>query len=133
MNSATPPSFTGGAAAPALYPLNWSVLNPTPTDRLAYPIGGFAYFELYSCYGSATDVDALVGTKAGRLGLIRWYFGTASENGNVPAAVLQSQGFNLPPGGWVNAARQLLITNTLSRVGTPHKANTACATIAKGA
>ena len=133
MKSATPPSFAGGASAPALNPINWSVINPAPTDPNAYPIGGFAYFELYSCYASATDLDALIGTKAGQLGLIRWYFGSATENGNIPATVLQSQGFNLPPGSWVAAARTLLVTNAFSKIGTPHKANTACASIAKGA
>jgi hypothetical protein len=133
MQSALPPSFVGGASAPAVNPINWSAIQPAPTNVNAYPIGGFAYFDLYSCYANATDVDALVGVTPGKLGLMRWYFGTTTENGGIPATILPSEGFSPLPVKWVAAAKQLLITNTYTRIGTPKKPNTACATITKGA
>ncbi len=133
MLTSSPPSTAGGAAAPALSAINWSLFNPTPTNVNAYPIGGFAYFNLYSCYSSAADVDALVGTKAGALGLIRWYFGTPSENNSTPSTTLADEGFAPAPTSWIAAAKNLLFTNILSRVGTPGKANTACAKVTKGA
>jgi ABC-type phosphate transport system substrate-binding protein len=133
MASATPPSFTGGATAPAASAINWSLLNPTPTDANAYPIGGFAYFELYSCYQNATDIDAMLATKAGKLGLIRWYFGIGSENANIPYDTLISLGFYPVPPAWRTAAKTLLTTNPYTRVGTPTQPNTACANVTKGA
>jgi ABC-type phosphate transport system substrate-binding protein len=128
-----PPSFVGGASAPAASAINWSVLNPTPTNANAYPIGGFAYFELYSCYASPTDLDALVGVTPKKLGLIRWYFGTESEDGYIPRSTLLSEGFYPVPQSWRNAANTLLTTNIYTKVGTPMQKNTACANIAKGA
>src|SRR5262249_37203405 len=74
MADTVPPSFTGGASAPATDPANWGVLNPTPTNVSAYPIGGFTFIGLYSCYAGSSEVDGLAGTTAGKLGLFRWYF-----------------------------------------------------------
>lgn len=133
MQSATPPSFVGGASAPATNPFNWSVIEPTPTNINAYPIGGFAYFDLYSCYASAADVDALVGVKPGQLGLMRWYYGTSTENNSIPATILASEGFAPLPTSWLGAAKELLVIDQYTRIGTPKKPNTACANISKGA
>ena len=55
-------------------PLNWGVANPKPASAAAYPIGGFTFVDLYTCYASAADKDAIAGTTAGALGLFRWYF-----------------------------------------------------------
>lgn len=133
MQTLRPPSFVAGATLPASDPLSWSVMNPTPAATSAYPIGGFAYFELYSCYASAIDVDALVGTKAGKLGLMRWYFGSTTENQNIPSTMLTKAAFAPVPVAWTNAARILLTSNQTTRIGTPGQAKTACAGVMKGA
>jgi ABC-type phosphate transport system substrate-binding protein len=133
MQSAVPPSFVGGSTAPATNPLNWGVTNPTPTSANAYPIGGFTFIDVYSCYTSATDVAALAATTAGSLGLWRWYFGTSTENGGVPASTLTANGFSAVPAKWIAAAKTLLTANVYTRLGTPKKKNTACTNFANGA
>jgi ABC-type phosphate transport system substrate-binding protein len=129
---ATPPTFSG-SPEPASLAANWGVVVATPTSSGAYPAGGFAYFDVYSCYSSATDVDALFGQTAGSLGLLRWYFGSATENSSAPSNVLISRGFSPPPATWISAAKKLLFSNTATEPSTPGKKNTACATITKGA
>ncbi len=133
MSTATPPSFTGGASAPAVNPLNWEPVNPIPTNKNAYPIGGFTYFLLYSCYSSATDVDALVGTTAKSLGLLRWWYGSSAENGGVPLNTMTSEGYSAIPNAWITAAKTLLTTNVYTKISTPGKKSTACAKVSKGA
>jgi len=133
LKDAVPPSFTGGATAPATNPLNWGALNPTPSSANAYPIGGFTYFLLYSCYSSATDVNALVSSTAGSLGLFRWYYGTATENGGIPATLITASGNSPIPAAWNTASKALLATNAYTKISTPGKASTACHTVTKGA
>jgi len=132
----TPPSFSGGATAPAVNPINWTVVNPTPSATTAYPIGGFNYVYLYSCYASATDVAALVGTTKGSLGLWRWYFGSLTENAKIPLTTLESQGFAPVPSAWLTASQELLVTSLYTKIGTfgaKGSSNTGCATATKGA
>ncbi len=133
MSSATPPSFTGGATAPATNPLNWGVVNPIPSNVNAYPIGGFTFIDLYSCYASKTTLTALVGTTAKQLGLFRWYVGSTSENAGIPLNTLAANGFSQVPNGWLTAIKTLLTSNTYTKLGTPKLAKTACATVANGA
>jgi ABC-type phosphate transport system substrate-binding protein len=132
MSSTTPPSFSG-SPAPALNALNWGAVNPLPSSSGAYPIGGFTFVDLYSCYASATDVTALVGTTAGSLGVFRWYYGSSTENNGVVSSTLAEDGFAPVPGAWLAAAKTLLTTNTSTKISTPGKANTACAKVTKGA
>jgi len=132
MFSAVPPDFTG-ATPSAANPLNWGVVNPTPAGVTSYPIGGFTFVDMYSCYASATDVSALVGTTAGSLGLWRWYFGTSTENGGTPAARLAANGFAPIPALWATRIRTLLTSSAITKVSTPGKAKTACATVSSGA
>ena len=56
-------------------PLNWGVANPTPSSAAAYPVGGFTFIDMYTCYAAAADKDAVAGKTAGALGLWTWYFG----------------------------------------------------------
>jgi ABC-type phosphate transport system substrate-binding protein len=136
MQSATPPAFTCTPAPcqiPAVNPLNWGPVNPTPTATNAYPIGGFQYFFLYSCYSNATTLNALASTTAGSLGLFRWYYGTATENSSVPANDLAASGYSAIPAAWAAGVKKLLFSYTATRLGTPKKLNTACAAITKGA
>jgi ABC-type phosphate transport system substrate-binding protein len=132
MSATTPPSFSG-SPAPALNPLNWGVVNPTPTASNAYPIGGFTFIDLYSCYASATDVTNLVGTTSGQLGFFRWYYGSTTENKSIVNNTLAKDGFAPVPGAWLQAAKNLLTVETPTKISTPGKANTACAKVSKGA
>jgi phosphate transport system substrate-binding protein len=135
MTSIAPPSFSG-TTPPAADPLQWGAVNPTPIAPGAYPIGGFSFIDLYSCYSSAAVVDALVGTTAGSLGYFKWYYGTASANGGVPANVLAADGFAPVPPSWAAAVNRLVSSATYG-IGVPKvgkKAGTrACKTITNGA
>lgn len=133
MSGVTPPSSTGGASAPFTDPLNWGPVNPAPTSVSAYAIGGFQYFLLYSCYSAAADVNALVSPTAGALGLFRWYYGSATENGGIPGTILKSYGYSAIPSTWITAVKQLLTTNAYTKIGTPGQAKTACVGVSKGA
>jgi ABC-type phosphate transport system substrate-binding protein len=133
MKTTTPPSFTGGATAPAANPLNWSAVDPTPTAAASYPFGGFEYFLLYSCYASATTLNALTGATAGDLGLLRWYYGTAAQNSGIPTTDLTAFGYAAVPTTWEAGIKELLFTSTYTKLGTPKQAKTACATVTKGA
>jgi phosphate transport system substrate-binding protein len=128
----TPPSFTG-TPSPAQNPLNWGPTNPAPSATGAYPFGGFALLDVYSCYAAATDVTALVGTTPGSLGLLRWFYGSAAENGGSPASILTGQGYSPIPAAWTTAVKKLLTTYAPTKIGTPGQAHTACAGVSKGA
>jgi hypothetical protein len=78
-------------------------------------------------------VDALVGVTAGKLGLMRWYFGSASENSSIPSDDLRASGFSPVPGPWIAAAKNLLTVYAPTKIAIPGKANTACASVTKGA
>ncbi len=127
LQTATPPSFSG-SPAPALNALNWNVVNPTPTNKNAYPIGGFTYFLLYSCYASATDVASHVGPS----GLLTWWYGSSTLNSGIPDATMTAEGYSPIPNAWTVAVNKLL-ANKLTKISTPGTKNTACATVSKGA
>ena len=113
-------------------PLAWGKTNPTPLSAGAYPIGGFTFADLYTCYASATDVDALVGVTPGSLGFWRWYNGTATEMGGVDLvkASLTANGFAKIPGSYISGIKKLLTTNKPTKVGTPGQLNTGCTSVA---
>jgi phosphate transport system substrate-binding protein len=110
-------------------PLNWGVLFPTPASSAAYPIGGFTFVAMYSCYNSATELANLVGTTAGSLGYLRWYYGSTTENGSLVKNSLTANGFSEVPGGWISGIKKLLTTNKPTKIGQPGQANTACAKV----
>ena len=101
----------------AANPLDWGKTAPGPKNVNAYPIGGFTFFDLYTCYSSAAEVNDLVGTTAGQLGFFRWYFGTNLENGTKVKNSLTKNGFAIVPGSYSSAARKLLTTNGPTKVG----------------
>ena len=111
-------------------PLNWGVTNPTPLYTSAYPIGGFSFIDTYTCFASADDVNALVNTTYGAMGLLRWYFGSSTENASKVKSTLNAHGFGLLPSSWIAAAKKLLVTDIKTKVSTPGTANTGCATVA---
>ena len=113
-------------------PLNWGATNPTPLSTGAYPIGGFTFIDLYTCYASATEVNALAGTTAGSLGYFRWYFGSATENGGKVKAALNANGFATVPGSWSGGAKKLIATDKKTKMSTPGTANTGCALVPAG-
>jgi ABC-type phosphate transport system substrate-binding protein len=113
-------------------PLNWGVANPTPLASGAFPIGGFTFYDLYTCYASAADVSAIAGTTAGALGYFRWYFGSATENGGKVKAALNANGFAAVPGSWSGAAKKLIATDKKTKIGTPGQANTGCSALVGG-
>jgi ABC-type phosphate transport system substrate-binding protein len=114
-------------------PLNWGVVNPTPSSAAAYPVGGFTFIDLYTCYASAADKDAIAGATAGSLGLFAWYFGSPTQNGSKVKTELTNNGFSVVPGGWLSGAKKLLLTDQKTKIGTPGQAKTGCATVAGGA
>ena len=125
------PSAPGGICAAD--PLNWGPAFPTPTSAAAYPIGGFSFIDTYTCFASATDKDAIAGTTAGSLGLLRWFFGSATENSGLVKTAFNANGFALIPGSWIGAVKKLLTTNKPTAIGTPGQANTGCTTVTGGA
>ena len=139
VGSAKSPSFTKGSCptAPdtscASDPLNWGQAFPAPTSAAAYPIGGFSFIDTYTCFASATDKDAIAGTTAGSLGLLRWFFGTATENAGQVKASLNANGFATIPGSWIGAVKKLLTTNATTKIGTPGQTKTGCTTVTGGA
>jgi len=134
LGNAKPPLFTG-SPSPASNPLNWGAVAPTPTDIGAYPIAGFSFIDLYSCYSKASDVAALVGT-TGKVGYLTWYYGASSVNGGVPANVLATDGFAPVPAVWATAINKLLTDANLG-IGTPKTGTVAgtkaCKTVKSGA
>jgi len=137
MSTVAPPSFAmSGGSVPAANPLNWGAVSPTPTAPGAYPIGGFTFIDLYSCYASQGDVDALVGTAAGNLGFFKWYFGTNTQNDGTPGDILAQDGFAPVPPSWKAAINTLLVNQNYG-IGIPKvgkKSGTrACKAITKGA
>jgi ABC-type phosphate transport system substrate-binding protein len=123
------PSCDSLAEGCADNPAAWSKTNPTPNNTAAYPIGGFTFADMYSCYASATDVDSLVGTTAGSLGFFRWYFGSSTENTGTPKKSLAKNQFAAVPGAYVTAIKKLLTTNPSTKVGVPGVVGTACSAV----
>jgi ABC-type phosphate transport system substrate-binding protein len=132
VSTLTPPSFSG-SPAPAANALNWGAVNPTPTTTSAYPIGGFTFIDMYSCYSSATDLAALASQTTGKLGLFKWYYAAAADNNSAVVNTLTKDGFGQLPSNWQGAVNTLLFNNTKTKLGTPKQASTACASVTKGA
>jgi len=86
--------------------------------------------DTYTCYASASDVTALVGTTAGSLGYLRWYYGTTTENSTLVKNALAANGFGVLPGSWLSGAKKLLTTDKATKVSTPGTVNTGRAGIA---
>jgi len=95
---------------------DWGKTNPAPLNKGAYPIGGFTFIDLYTCYNLASDVDALVGTTANNLGLWRWYFGSAAENTGLPGKSLGKNQFAKVPATYITAIKKLLTTFAPTKV-----------------
>jgi ABC-type phosphate transport system substrate-binding protein len=110
-------------------PLNWGATNPTPISSSAFPVGGFTFVDMYTCYASATDKDAIAGTTALSLGLWRWFFGSTTENASIVKTQLTNNGFSLVPGSWISSAKKLLTTDAKTKISTPGTAKTGCATV----
>jgi phosphate transport system substrate-binding protein len=127
---AKPPSFSGGASAPAANPLKWGATTPLPAGVSAYPIAGFSFIDLYTCYKSVATVEALTGTTAGKLGYLSWYYGSSTQNKGIPASVLATDGFAPVPAAWSTAVNTLLQSPTL---GISVAGSKACAKIKNGA
>jgi ABC-type phosphate transport system substrate-binding protein len=131
------PSFAANCATLpegcANNPLDWGKTAPTPLAAGAYPIGGFTFADLYTCYASATDVDALVGVTVGSLGYWRWYEGSALEQSggttDLVKNALTANGFSKVPGSYISAIKKLLTTNKPTKIGTPGQLNTGCAAV----
>jgi len=139
--SLRPPSFvvTGANSCNTLPegcatdPAAWGKTNPGPLGRGSYPIVGFSFMDMYSCYASAQDVQDLFGNARHNLGFIRWYFGltleTVSNGGlatNVVANALHKAGFSRVPATYWPAIKGLLTAVPSTRPGTPGQVNTAC-------
>jgi ABC-type phosphate transport system substrate-binding protein len=135
MTGLLPPAFSGKVPA-AANPLNWGAVAPQPSSATAYPIGGFSFIDLYTCYSSSAVVAGLTGTATGKAGYLTWYYGSDSINNGVPAAILAKNGFAPVPPAWATAINKLLQSSTLG-IGVPKSGSTAgtkgCAAISNGA
>lgn len=118
MSTLKPPSTTAVCPGPQCFtdPLAWGATNPVPTSAKAFPIGGFTFIDLYTCYNSLNDVNSLVGTAA-PVGFIKWYYGSSTINSNNPAAVLAIHGFSPVPNAWKSAINKLTLTNKPTKIG----------------
>jgi len=126
MASVLPPVFTCSGPGCADDPLAWGKSNPQPTTSSTYPLGGFTFFDTYTCYASASDVDAMFGQTAGNLGFFRWWFGSSTENAALPKTLLAGNSFATVPSKWTGAIKKLLFKTKTLKVGTPGAANTGC-------
>jgi ABC-type phosphate transport system substrate-binding protein len=124
-STVAPPSFSG-SPSPASNPLNWGVTNPTPTNASAYPIAGFTFIDMYTCYASPTVEAALGSTTAGKLGLFRWYYGSSTENGGKVASILAADGFAQVPASWNGSIKELLFTSYATTINVGGKVGTDC-------
>ena len=111
----------------------WGLTFPAPALARAYPIGGFGFIDLYTCYASAAVRDAMAGTTAGNLGLLRWFFGSSAENSSQVKTELNRNGFSALPGSWAGAVKKLLVTDQKTRIGIPGQVKTGCAAVSGGA
>lgn len=94
-----------------------------PDDNNAYPIGGFSWLYLYSCYSDPAVLKNLVGP--GDAGLVRWLYGT---DPNVPQ-ILGNHGFAALPFTWKRAVRALLFVDSATKIRRGGGANAAfCST-----
>jgi ABC-type phosphate transport system substrate-binding protein len=133
-NYADPNNYLAGHSPDGICahnPINWGATSPLPTDIAAFPIGGFTFLELYSCYDPAgvTDLDALVGlgTLPGpKNGYLQWYYG--SNSGKVKKS-LAKNGFGALPGKWASNVKKLLFKDLKTKVGHPGDASTACSAL----
>ncbi|KAA5603697.1 substrate-binding domain-containing protein [Blastochloris sulfoviridis] len=87
MQSASP-VFT---AATRTNPLNWSLQAVAANPKLsgAYPLVGFSFFDLYQCYASATNASVIKQ-------YLQWHYSSGAAS-----AVIQANGFALPPQNWL--------------------------------
>ncbi len=121
MAKAVPPSFNAGSCTTATgwamgtspdgvcahNPMNWGVLNPVPVPSSStYPIGGFTFIDMYSCYANTTEVAALASTKTPN-GLWYWHMKNSSSS-KIPGKVLNDDGFSVLPSAWTKAIETLL-------------------------
>ena len=138
-----PPSTAGSCLVSAFYdkgtspdgkcshnPVNWGVTNPAPLSANAYPVGGFTFMFMYSCYqtaanGGLTTAPRLVGN-VGKVGYLRWYFGTTTVNAVKVNNSLAKNGFGPIPPAWRTAVYNLLFTDTKTKIGAPGALGTAC-------
>jgi ABC-type phosphate transport system substrate-binding protein len=125
MQNSAPPT-----ASESSNPLNWGATQPLPTSTLAYPIAGFSFIDLYTCYKSSAVAASLRATTAGKEGYLVWYYGTSSINKGVPAAILKQDGFAPVPTSWNTAINTLLRSPSL---GINIPGTKACAKIKNGA
>jgi ABC-type phosphate transport system substrate-binding protein len=130
MATALPPSFAGGYSAPAANPLNWGATVPLPSAATAYPIAGFSFIDLYTCYKSPATVAALTSTTKGKVGYLTWYYGSSTINSGIPGITLTKDGFAPVPAVWSTAVNTLLQGNTFG-IGVPGAKR--CVNIKKGA
>ncbi len=96
MVNATPPSVADANAFAT------AGSNADPAGANTYPIGGFTWIELYSCYASSTVVQDLVSPGAGSTGLVKWLVSTYSteQTGLDVPEIMGNNGFSPIPDSW---------------------------------
>jgi phosphate transport system substrate-binding protein len=85
---------------------------PQPTNKFAFPIGGFSWVYLYTCYANQTDFfDIASGSQPGVWG---WYFDEAGQADVT--AILKHHGFARIPNNWLRAVRNLLFSDPTTKI-----------------
>jgi phosphate transport system substrate-binding protein len=114
MQKVKAPLFTCSGSGCFDDPLAWGKAEPNPTDKNAYPVGGFTFMDTYTCHARQDDVDALVGSKGTNMGYLKWYYGSGANS--VVKVVLQNDGFAPIPGPWKSAVTKLLFKTASTRI-----------------
>jgi ABC-type phosphate transport system substrate-binding protein len=93
------PSFN---ATTRTNPLNWSaqMIVKNPIQANSYPIAGFTMFNLYQCYASSADLQAI------------FSYLTFHYSNPGAAAIIASQGFAPIPTAWFTEAVALVTTGS---------------------
>jgi ABC-type phosphate transport system substrate-binding protein len=94
-------------------PATWGTdgINPNPTGNVAYPIGGFTWMYVYTCYTSQTAVNDM--RQAG-FGLLNYMYGPSAD----VTTILNAHGFSALPGSWKNAVKDFYVAATADSVNT---------------
>lgn len=117
MAKAVAPTTSAACPGPNCFtdPLAWGKVDPTPVASAAYPIGGFTFADLYTCYADPNTVTALVGTTT-PVGFFNWYEGSSTVNASIPKDVLTVDGAAPVPGTWASAIKKLILTNKPTKI-----------------
>jgi ABC-type phosphate transport system substrate-binding protein len=118
----SPPAANSSATA-------WGLagVSPNPAEQTAYPLSGFTWAYLYSCYSNVTTVDALL---SGTTGLYKFMWSLPGSVGaGQYATILGAHSFAALPSNWLTAANHAAFRDAGTKMRRGGGANAAfCST-----